>query len=483
VESSRGVGVRARIIRRLRQRRPDSGFTLIELLIALLLLAIMMTASLYAILQGLGLSRDSQDRVVASDVATQTLEQLRVTSLTSTGFATIPITTSSLPAQTIQGTTYNLNQDVEWVNRGVSSSVCNSGTNSSLILRATVTVTWGYPGESVSDTALLAPPNGALSSSDGALPVQVDNAAGTGYAGATVTATLSGNSTSITTGSDGCAFFADLPFSGSGSAYTLTVSSPGGVDSLEQPTFTAPSVSVSGTESSQFINAQAISYDTGGTINWTFAPTSPPPAAGMPISVHPVSGQGLGSLDMYSYPNSSTTGGGLNPVYPNGYDIFAGGCTDADPLGKNTSANYFYPGATATNVVVTPGGSATTTIPLYPLNLTVTAAGLTAAQVNSASGSSPTATEDPAGTTAGGGCQLTNPTYTLSAVSSGASSTGIGLGLYQINVAIPKGASTLHGSVNVWVQPNGVYAVNSSGTPTTQYYSFSGSGSVPVTVS
>jgi prepilin-type N-terminal cleavage/methylation domain-containing protein len=474
------------LVRRLRKRRPESGFTLLELVIALLLLAILMTASLYAILQGLGLSRDSQDRVVASDVATQTLEQLRVTALTSTGFATIPVSTESLPSQTIQGATYGITQDVEWVNRGVSSSVCNSGTNSSLILRATVTVTWGYPGEYVSDTALLAPPNGALSSSDGALPVQVDNSAGTGYAGATVTATLSGTSTSITTGSDGCAFFADLPFSPSGQGYTITVSSPGGVDSIEQPTYTANSVSVSSTESSEFVGVQAISYDTGGTINWSFSPTTPTPAAGMPISVHSVSGQGLGPLNMYSYANSSTTGGGLNPVYPNGYDIFAGGCTDADPLGKNTSLNYFYPGLTATNVVVTPGGSATTTIPLYPLNLTVTATGatpaLTTAQINSTSGSSPTATEDPSGTTAGGGCSQTNPTYTLTAVKSGASSSGIGLGLYQINVAIPDGSNTLTGSVNVWVQPNGVYAVNSSGTPTTLYYSFSGGGSVPVNV-
>jgi prepilin-type N-terminal cleavage/methylation domain-containing protein len=478
--------VRARIIRRLRKRRPESGFTLIELIIALLLLAILMTASLYAILQGLGLSRDSQDRVVASDVATQILEQLRVTSLTSTGFATIPVTTESLPSQTIQGATYNITQDIEWVNRGVSSSVCNSGTNSSLILRATVTVTWGFPGESVSDTALYAPPNGALSSNDGALPVQVDNAAGTGYDQANVTATLSGNSTTIQTGPDGCAFFAELPYSPSGSSYTITVSAPGGVDSAEQPTFSQSGVTVSSTESSEFVGTNAVSYDTGGTVNWTFSPTSPPPAAGMPISVHPVSAQGLGGDDMYSWANSSTTGGGVAPVYPNGYDIFAGGCTDADPLGKNSSLNYFYPGATATNVVVTPGGTTTTSIPLYPLNLTVTATGatpaLTTAQIKSATGSSPTATEDPSGTTAGGGCPQIQPTYTLTPVVSGTSKTGVGLGLYQINVSIPDGSSTLTGTVNVWVQPTGVYAVNSSGTPTTEYYSFSGGGSVPVNV-
>jgi hypothetical protein len=42
-----------------------------------LLLAILMSASLYAIMQGLGLSRDSQGRAVASNLAAQVLETLR----------------------------------------------------------------------------------------------------------------------------------------------------------------------------------------------------------------------------------------------------------------------------------------------------------------------------------------------------------------------------------------------------------------------
>ncbi len=483
--------MRARIIRRLRRRRPESGFTLIELVIALLLLAIIMSASLYAILQGLGLSRDSQERVVASDVVTQVLEQLRDTANSSTGFATIPITTESLPSQTIQGTTFKLTQDAEWVNRGVSSSVCNSGTNSSLILRATVTATWGFAGESVSDSALFAPPNGSFSSGDGALPVQVDSSTGTGYTGATVTATpvngTPGSATSITTGSDGCAFFAQLPIG----TYDVSVSGPGGVDSSEHAVHDAGDTGVSATENSNFVLAGALSYDTGGTVNWTFIPTSPTPAAGMPISVHPVSALSL-TDNMYSYPNTSTTGGGINPLFPDGYELFAGGCTDADPIGQS-AYQPFYPTQTANNVQVSPGGTTTYTVPLYPLNLnvTTTVAGVTA-PLNSAAGANPTATEDPSGLSSGGACpyyaQGTTPVYTLNPVTSGSSATGVGLGLMQISVAIPVVETggvhaTLHGSVNLWVQPDGVYAVNSSGTPTTEYYSFASPGSVPVAVS
>ena len=175
--------------RRLRRRRPDSGFTLIELMVALLILAIVMSASLYGILQGLRLSRDTQERVVASNVVTGVLERVESTALNPVGFSSLAPNTIALPSQTIQGTTFTLTQTTEWVNRGVTSSVCDSGTNSSLLLRATVTATWGYKNESVTDSTLLAPPNGTLSSSDGSLPVQVDQADGTGFAGATVTAT------------------------------------------------------------------------------------------------------------------------------------------------------------------------------------------------------------------------------------------------------------------------------------------------------
>src|ERR1700727_2777056 len=124
----------ARLRRRLRARDPESGFTLVELVVAMLLIAIMMSASLYSVLQGLGLSRDSQERVVASNVVTGVLEKIETTALTVSGFDSLTPTTQNLPSQKIQGTTFKLTQTTEWVNRGVTGTVCNSGTNSSLIL-------------------------------------------------------------------------------------------------------------------------------------------------------------------------------------------------------------------------------------------------------------------------------------------------------------------------------------------------------------
>jgi len=460
---------------------PDAGFTLIELVVSMALLAIMMSASLYSILSGMRLSRYSQDRIVAAGVVQGVLQRLETAALTTAGFDAIPITTESLPSEVASGTTFSLSQTAEWVNRGVSSSVCNSGTNASLILKATVTASWAA-GQQVSESTLLAPPNGTFSPGDGSLPVQVDSSSGAGLAGATVTATNSGHSSSIVTGSDGCAFFAQL----SPGTYTVTVSASGGVDSLEQPSFTTTVPVDAGEETSQLIGSGAIYYDQGATLNWSFSPTSPPPAQGMPISVHPTSSQGL-TDDMYSWPGGVSTSGSVYPVYPDGYGVFAGECTDSDPLGLNSNLQPFYPGASTTNVVLSRGTTSSVAVPLYPLNLQVTASGLAPSAINSPAGGAPSAVPGATGETGGAACPYLSSTYTLSPVVNGASSTGVGLGHLAITVSIPvtKGgvATTLTGTVDVWVRPDGVYAVDSNGNATTEYYSFATGGSVPVTVS
>jgi len=455
----------------------------------MLLIAIMMSTSLYAVLQGLGLSRDSQERVVASNVVTGILEKIETTALTISGFESLAPTTQNLPSQTIQNTTFKLSQTTEWVNRGVTGTVCNSGTNSSLILRATVVATWGFGSESVTDSTLIAPPNGALSSSNGSLPVQVDQPNGSGFAGATVTATpASGSATSITTGSDGCAFFAQL----TPGAYTVTVTSAGGVDNYERTTWSSavtPSlytlqVTAGGEQNS--LASGLIDYSQGGTVNWSytqaFSSTPLTPATGMPISIDNPS-QKL-TNNMYSYPYSGSTSGGLNPVYPDTYAIFAGGCTDADPNGSSTgsSPQPFYPSSTypniASSVIVTAGGTSTATVPLYPLNIQITSKSTGAAITTVTSSTSPSAV-------AGGGgiCESGSPTYTLNPVSAGISDTAVGLGELVISATVTSAGKTMSGTATVWVKPDGVYTV-SSGMPGTEIYSFTGTGgSVAVPVS
>jgi prepilin-type N-terminal cleavage/methylation domain-containing protein len=474
----------------MRRRRPETGFTLVELIVALLILAIVMSASLYGVLQGMRLSRDTQERVVASNVVTGVLERIESTALTPSGFASLAPNTVALPSQSIQGTTFTLSQTTEWVNRGLTSSVCDSGTNSSLLLRATVTATWGYASESVTDSTLLAPPNGTFSSSDGSLPVQVDQADGTGFAGATVTATpTSGNPlpttpAPITTGSDGCAFFAQL----GPATYTVTVSSPGGVDNLEQTTWSSATqnppitLNVSAGQEQAGLAQGLVDYEQGGTIQWSYtqpySSTPLAPAAGMPISIDNPS-QKL-TDNMYSYPYSGGVSGGITPVYPDSYAIFAGGCTDADPNGISTGSNPqpFYPVSTypnlASSVTVTTGGTSTASVPLYPLNLQF---------VNTAGAALTTATSSTAPTAVAGAgeCPQSTPTYTLSQVSGGVSNTAVGLGELSINATVTYQSQTMSGTATLWVMPDGVYTV-SAGGPGSQIYSFASGGSVKMTV-
>jgi prepilin-type N-terminal cleavage/methylation domain-containing protein len=463
---------------------PDGGFTLIELVVALGLLAILLSSSLYAVMQGILLSRDNQNRVVAADVVTGVLEKLRTLSLTTAGFDSIPVTTQTLPSQVAAGATFHLTQTAEWVNRGVSGSACNSGTNASLVLRATVTASW-RPSEWVTQSTLIAPPNGVLSSSNGALAVQVSSSSGSGFPRANVTVTNTYTTPNvnqtITTGSDGCAFFAELPPSTGVPPYAITVSSPGGVDVQEQSVFSTTHAVSAGTVS-LLTGSNAINYDQGGTVVWSYSSSTPTPAAGMSISMDS-SSQNL-TDDLYAW-----TSGSVTPVYPGTYaSIFAGSCTDADPAGLSKSLNPFYAG-TPTPVTVTPGGSTSATVPVYPLNLEITnAAGLAITNAVSPSNSPPSAVAGATSLSGGGACPNGAPTYTLNPVSNNGvlstSSTAVGLGHLAISVTVTVNGSNKSGSINVWVRPDGVYSVNSDGTQgSTEYYSFSGSGYVPIPVS
>ena len=61
-----------------------------------------------------------------------------------------------------------------------------------------------------------------------------------------------------------------------------------------------------------------------------------------------------------------TTSPSLFP-YASGYTVYAGNCVDNNPLGKDTNRNLFYPTAAPVPLTVSPGSSATTTVPLYTL--------------------------------------------------------------------------------------------------------------------
>lgn len=461
----------------VRRGHEEKGFTLIELMVALLILAILMSASLVGILQGFRLSRSTQDRVVAANLATSVLEQAESKAITTAGFTTVEatITSPATNSQVQQGVTYTSTETSEWEAEGEGSSVCalanaNGGTSTvtTYILRTTVETTWGQSGQSVSQSTLLAPPNGSLSSADGSLPVLVETNDGAPEAGLTVTVSSAGSPSnpitpiSITTGSDGCAFFAQLP----PGTYTATVSAAGYVSSSEQPTFTDTPITVSA-GSQQLVKAL---YMPAGFIGWTpqemswagtTAPAATAVAGDMPISV---AAPGLlANPGIYAYAPGVST---LSPVYPSTYTVFAGACTDADPDGNSSGATPepFYPASQypasqypdlVNSATVVSGQTSDVAVPVYPLDLQiVNSSGATLSTANTDSNAQPTATAGEAGE-----CSGSAETYTLTAVTNGTSDTWVGLGEVTVNVSVTVGNQTESGSATLWIKPDGVYQV------------------------
>jgi hypothetical protein len=179
----------------------------------------------------------------------------------------------------------------------------------------------------------------------------------------------------------------------------------------------------------------------------------------MPVGI---ANTGLQPYGQYTYGVGTTA---FSPVfpYPSGYTVFAGNCTDNNPNGLDTSRNRFYNNPGTGTVTVTPGGSATATIPLYDLPITVMNGATPAVGATLTATETTYSNRQPAATpvcTSGLGTG-TRPTIGL--VTSGAggvSLTGIPLGHWTINATF--GAK--HGTINIWRRITGVFAVTGTGT-------------------
>jgi type II secretory pathway pseudopilin PulG len=446
-------------------RRPqplEEGFTIIELVVSVSLLVTALLAAAATFEGGIVVSGNTRNRVVAAQLVTQSLEQVRGTAANPTLFANI-LPGHSTSTQQVNGTMFTVAQDVQWVGQRSSSSACNSTPGSGQLLQVTEYVTWpNMRGtQPVQSTTILAPPVGTYSAATGAIAVQVLTASGANAVGVLVTITGTTAQTQTTT-TEGCAFFAYL----NPGSYTAKVTQAGYVNDQEQatPSLTT-SVTVGQTQKLQF------NFDQAGTIAITgWANPAPIAATSLPVSV---ANTGLQPYGSYSFPAAATT---LTPLFPyaSGYSVFAGNCTDNNPLGLDLSRNPFYPSAAPTPVNVAPGATTSTTVPLYSLALSVTDAlnlpvnGAPVTATETSGLPNPNTVVCTSGVATGSA-----PTLTLAPTTSGSSVTGVPLG----HLTVTAKSGLLQGSVKVWVRPDGVYAVDSSGNATTLY-----SGPVAVVV-
>jgi hypothetical protein len=259
------------------------------------------------------------------------------------------------------------------------------------------------------------------------------------------------------TGDDGCAFFAFLPTG----TYTVSLAKAGYVGS-QQVVSPSQTASVTAGQTS----ALTFDFDQAASMTTTFSGLTP--ATNIKVSVANTALQPNGA---FSYAVGTTT---LSPLYPftTGYTVFAGSCTDANPLGLNTTRNRFYPTAAPVPVVIDPAATGTGTAPLYPLSVL-------AVNTSNVGVSNATVTITSTASTAGGACPGGTPTYNLPNTGSGTptalgtSSAGVPLGHYTITAT----SGSKSGTQKIWVKPDGTYAVDTAGNSTTLFV-----GPVAVTV-
>jgi Tfp pilus assembly protein PilV len=431
----------------------DAGFTIIEVVVAstLLLVAFVAAAGLFA--SGTRVSGDTRMRVVAAQLASSAIEAVRGPAADPTKFTTAVQPGTTITTKTVNGLKFTITQEMQWVAQNSTASACDSGgigTNG--LLQVNESVTWiGAGGTApVEATTTLSPPAGAYSAATGSIGVKVLNAAGQGLPNTAVQASGPMTRTQSTT-AEGCAFFAFM----TPGSYTVSVTAGTGVGDQEQLT---PSQGASVTIGQT--TAMTFNYDTAATINVTgWSGSTMTPATNIPIGVANTSLQPFGA---YTYAAGTAT---LTPLfpYPSGYTVFAGSCTDSNPVGLDTSRNPFYPSPGTVATDVTPGGATATTVPLYDLPVQVVDG-----TGNPVAGATITASETtgyPTPNTAvcmNGGATGTPPTYGLvPSDTAGMSNNAVPLG----HLTVRAQSGTKSGTTRIWRTVSGVFVVDSSGNP------------------
>jgi type II secretory pathway pseudopilin PulG len=214
--------------RHRRGQQEDSGFTLIELMVAILVFFIAIPPITYALVGAFSITAADKDRVVASDLLSQALDNVR-----SLPFGDVATGTTT-STQSVNGTTFTITQTVKPIAPPEQSTdVCGASTNdngSADYLLVSVSVAWPQTDATPAlGRTMLAPPAAVIASGDAEVILEVFSADGDPADGIPVTINTTPAQT-VTTDSNGCAAF---PYLSAGQAYTLTAT--GYVNANQQP--------------------------------------------------------------------------------------------------------------------------------------------------------------------------------------------------------------------------------------------------------
>ena len=331
---------------RFQARSNQSGFALIEVIASAAVLGLVTLAVYGGYNATLGSSGRERARAVAASLAEQDQERLR--SFRPTDLATYALPPRIVKVPPVTGVAYTVTSTVDWISDSADgSSSCTSEANLEDYLRITSTVTSGIVGKkikAVTQRSLVAPPVGTFQAGRGTLVVQV-----TGKSESPVTALpvrIVQGATNIVdnTNTYGCAVFRYVPVG----SYTISYSSPGYVDPAGVNSVTSSATVAEGT-----MNVVSLNYDRAASVLATFdtqyrgttcVPPACPVSKGMAITLESTD---LPAPNFKTFPTAGTnqttalasvTADKLYP-FDSAYGIYAGRCTDANPLNMVPAVN------------------------------------------------------------------------------------------------------------------------------------------------
>ncbi len=345
---------------------------MVELMLALVVIAIFMSAIAMAMMTAMRSNRSDTNRMASSNLAATMMDQVRARDwddlVSDRGTHTIVS-----PKTMVNGVQYTVNQTIEWQPGNGTLTNCGSGANAANVayLRVDLAVSWPNMGavRPVTNTTLVAPPVGQFNTATGAVATQVTDNEGNPQSGVTVQllqgATGSTVADSQATTSEGCAFFPFLP---DGSTYRLKVAKAGYVDlaGVSEPVSSATLVTTGAVTSiPPFI------YDRAATIVATITPTK---TAYMPTPLIPITLANSLIQPSGWRPEAGTgtsTVRTLATVFPfsDGYSAWPGWCKESDPdayLDEPTD-----PSLRAPLIPVTSGGTSATALSVPTLDVLV----------------------------------------------------------------------------------------------------------------
>jgi len=349
------------LLERLRSQ-DDDGFSLVETLVALVLFAIVASVSARFLITSMGVTRSNAQRVVAANLAAQSIEEVRGKRAVDIADGT---TTSQPPA--ISGTTYTVERTAHYVSSSMSSGLCAQDGAALTFKLVSVTVTWPGMGSVKpvrADTlkALGFGVNG-LDATRGSAAVQVLDEQSKPVSGVVVTLNAT-PAVSQTTGVDGCALFTGLS---TATTYSASVSAADGLR-------TGLRGELIGTVSGIVVQAgkvtsKTLPYAPAGKLAVSFSyPSGFAPASTVGIRLsNPAWAEGSNGFPdcagVASAPQGCVSGSPrlAARLFPGVYGVWAGSCASTQPTAAGA-------------VTVVRGQQAAATVPLAPLSVNLRSA-------------------------------------------------------------------------------------------------------------